>query len=74
MKTFVCLLLAAGTVGCSSANRIERSAERHEARATELDKAGDHAEATKERGAAAKQYSKANSRRGFEDVMPIVFR
>jgi hypothetical protein len=74
MKTIVCMLIAAGTIGCASANRIERGAARHEARATQLEKAGDLANATKERDAAAKQYSKANSRRGFENAMPIVFR
>lgn len=66
-------LLALGLVGCASADRIERGAARHQARAAELSNEGRHEEASKERAAAEKQSSKANSRRGFEDAMPIVF-
>lgn len=69
----LCILITVGVFGCSSANRIERSANRHEAKAQQLAAAGDYANASKERKSAAKQYSKANTRRGFEDVMPVVF-
>ena len=58
---------------CASANRIERGGERHEARARQLDEQGNFHAASKERDAAVKQYSKANTRRGFEDAMPIAF-
>jgi hypothetical protein len=58
---------------CASASRIERGGDRHEARARQLDEQGDYRAASKERVAAEKQYSKANTRRGFEDAMPIVF-
>ena len=75
MRPLTLLALAGvGLLGCASANRIERSADRHEAQAKQLEANGNTREATKEREAAAKQYSKANSRRGFEDVMPVVLR
>jgi hypothetical protein len=70
------LLLIAAAVGlgaCASANRIERGGDRHEARAQKLEEKGDSRAATKERKAATKQYSKANTRRGFENAMPVVF-
>lgn len=71
-RTILMFALALG--GCASVSRIERSAERHEARANQLAAAGDTAGASKERASAEKQFSKANSRRGFEDVMPVVFK
>jgi hypothetical protein len=74
MKKVMCMVIAVGAVGCASVDRIERSGDRHEARAKELEAAGDTVNASKERASAAKQYSKANSRRGFEDAMPIVFK
>jgi hypothetical protein len=75
MKTTALLaLVTLAGVGCASANRIERGAERHEARAQQLEPAGNTQDASIERNAAAKQYSKANTRRGFENAMPIVFR
>jgi hypothetical protein len=74
MKKILCMVIAVGGIGCASVSRIERSGANHEARAAQLDAAGDTKNASKERDAAAKQYSKANSRRGFENVMPIVFK
>ena len=74
MKRRSCLLVVVGLFGCASADRIERAAARHEARADALASEGDYVAASKERVAADKQYSKANSRRGFENAMPIVFR
>ena len=74
MKKILCFAIAAVAMGCASVDRIERSGARHDERAAQLDAAGDHTNASKERASAQKQYSKANSRRGFEDVMPIVFR
>ncbi len=62
-----------GLCGCSSANRIERGAMRHEQRAEKLQAEGKVQAASKERKAAEKQYSKANTRRGFENAMPIAF-
>ncbi|MGZ3405192.1 MAG: hypothetical protein ACXVAN_02025 [Polyangia bacterium] len=75
MRRISLLVIAAAALlgACASSNRIERSADRHEARARQLDEKGDFHAATKERKAAAKQYSKANTRRGFEDAMPVVF-
>ncbi len=71
-RTWVMACVAAAMLGgCASANRIERSAQRHEARARQLDAQGEPDAAAKERRAAAKAYSKANTRRGFEDVMPV---
>ena len=70
------LLLCAFAVGlgaCSSANRIERSADLHDVRAKELAANGHMTSASKERQTANQLYSKANTRRGFQDVMPIVF-
>jgi len=66
-------LVAAAIGGCASANRIERGAAAHEAAAKRLEAEGNYREAAKEREASAKQYEKANSRRGFEDAMPIAF-
>ena len=74
MARTIGMVLALALAGCASASRIERSAERHQARADDLAASGDFAAASKERAAAAKQYSKANTRRGFEDAMPVVFR
>jgi outer membrane murein-binding lipoprotein Lpp len=73
MKKILWMAIAIGGIGCASASRIDRSADRHEARAQKLENEGNVQEATKERQAAAKQYSKANTRRGFEDQMPIAF-
>lgn len=63
-----------GLAACASASRIDRSAARHEERAEQLAKEGNWQAASKERQSATKQSEKANSRRGFENVMPIVFR
>lgn len=74
MLRILCLVLAvAGLSACATANRIERGADRHEARAKQLDEQGNSRAATKEREAAAKQHSKANTRRAFADAMPVVF-
>ena len=62
-----------GLAACSSANRIERSADLHALRAKEFAADGYTKSASKERETADKLYSKANTRRGFQDVMPIVF-
>jgi hypothetical protein len=62
-----------GLAACSSANRIERNADLHAVRAKELAADGHMMSASKERETADKLYSKANTRRGFEDVMPVVF-
>jgi hypothetical protein len=67
------VVLVAAPLGCASVDRIERGAQRHEARANELDAKGQFRAASKERDAADKQYSKANSRRGFEDAMPVIY-
>ena len=70
----ILLLAVAVTLGaCASSARIQRSADRHEARAKELEAAGDTVGASQERVSAAKQTSKANTRKGFEDAMPVVF-
>jgi coenzyme F420-reducing hydrogenase gamma subunit len=66
------VLIALGA--CASASRIDRSAANHEARAKQLAKDGNWEAASKERQKAAKQAEKANSRRGFEDAMPVVFK
>jgi hypothetical protein len=65
------VLIALGA--CASASRIDRSAAQHEARAKQLAKDGDWQAANKEHRKAEKQAEKANSRRGFEDAMPVVF-
>jgi hypothetical protein len=67
-KVFIALALC----GCASSARIERSAQKHQAHAQELAARGDVYDATKEQQAAQKQWSKPNTRRGFEDVLPIV--
>jgi hypothetical protein len=74
MRAILCMAIAACGFGCASVDRIERRAAQHEAKAAQLEASGDFASATKEREAAAKQYSKANSRRGFEEALPIVYR
>lgn len=74
MRRIAWLVLVVASLGaCASANRIERGADRHEARARQLDQQGDFYAASKERDAAAKQHSKANTRRGFENAMPVAF-
>jgi hypothetical protein len=59
--------------GCSSANRIERSSEYHAEKSRQLATDGYANAASKEQQKADKLASKANTRRGFQDVMPIVF-
>jgi outer membrane murein-binding lipoprotein Lpp len=71
MGGIVVIALALG--GCASAARVERSAQRHQEHAQELAARGDTAGASKEQQAADKQWSKANSRRGFENTIPIAF-
>ena len=58
---------------CASAARIDRSADAHAAKAKQLAADGKWHAASKEQARADKQASKANTRRGFEDAMPIVF-
>jgi len=72
-KRWAAAIAAIGLCGCASSGRIERGAENHQARANQLEARGDFYHATKERDSAAKQYEKANTRRGFEDVLPVVF-
>lgn len=70
-RILVCGLLTLG--GCASATRIERSADARSVKAKQLAREGHWQAASKEQAAADKLYSKANTRRGFEDAMPIVF-
>jgi hypothetical protein len=72
-NTWAAAIVAISVCGCASSSRIERGAQRHESRAKQLEAKGDVNHATKERAAAFKQYEKANSRAGFEDVLPVVF-
>ena len=67
------VVVVAGLGACASSSRIERGADRHEARARQLEAEGNFSAASKEHEAAAKQHSKANSRRAFEGDMPVVF-
>lgn len=73
MKRHILLgaLLALG--GCASAGRIDRKADAHAAKAKELASEGQWHASSKEQAKADKLSSKANTRRGFEDAMPIVF-
>jgi hypothetical protein len=74
MRRILWLVLVVVPLGaCASANRIDRGADRHQARALQLDEQGHTRAATKERQAANKQSSKANTRRAFEDALPVVF-
>ncbi|HEY2743629.1 MAG TPA: hypothetical protein VGL86_03360 [Polyangia bacterium] len=70
-RILFCALVGLGA--CSSANRIERNADMHAVRAKELAANGYLRSASKEQEKADKLASKANTRRGFEDVMPVAF-
>lgn len=70
-RILLCASLALGA--CASANRIDRKADGHAARAKQLAHEGQWKAASKEQHKAEKASSKANTRRGFEDAMPVVF-
>jgi outer membrane murein-binding lipoprotein Lpp len=70
---FLALTAFVTLAGCASANRIQRSSEYHAERSHQLAIEGNYHAASKEQQSAEKLASKANTRRGFEDVMPIVF-
>jgi hypothetical protein len=73
MRHLILLGAAVALGACASANRIERGADADAARAKQLAHEGQWKEASKLQAKAEKETSKANTRRGFEDVMPIVF-
>ena len=69
------ILLSAllGLGACASADRIDRKADSYAVRAQQSAADGNVKAASKEQKKADKLASKANTRRGFQDVMPIVF-
>jgi hypothetical protein len=73
MSRVATVFFALALCGCASPSRIERNAERHQERSQELAARGDQRDATREQRKAEQQWSKANTRRGFADVLPIVF-
>jgi hypothetical protein len=74
MRRHILWVVLVGLSACASSARIERSADAHAAKAKELSADGQWRAASKEQAKADKQASKANTRRGFEDAMPIVFK
>jgi outer membrane murein-binding lipoprotein Lpp len=66
-------MVAMGLAGCASSARVERAADRHQARAEQASAEGDVAKASKEQKKANKLASKANTRGAFEDVLPIFY-
>ncbi len=70
-RILFCALIGLGA--CSSANRIERDADLHAVNAKQLAANGYLQSASKEQEKADQLASKANTRRGFQDVMPVVF-
>jgi hypothetical protein len=73
MRRRILLCAFVGLGACASANRIDRQSAMHSVKAKELADAGFPEAASKERSEADKLSSKANTRRGFENVMPVVF-
>ena len=74
MRRHILWVALAGLSACASSARIERSADAHAAKAKELAADGQWRAASKEQAKADKKTSEANTRRGFEDAMPIVFK